>query len=347
MHFIWPQALWLLLFVPILVALYCWLLRRRRAYAIPFSTLQIVRQALGWRSSYRRHLPPLLLLLASIAGIVGIARPTATVSLPADYMTLVLAIDVSRSMLAEDVKPNRMKAAQAAVKEFIAELPKDIRVGITTFAGTAQLAQAVTESRTDLTEAVDRFQLQRGTATGNGLLLALATLLPDAGINLETSIYGDNFGRRVPSEPLEPIKPPKNFQPVPPGSYTAGAIVLLSDGRRTTGLDPLEVARKVAQYGVKVYTVAFGTPEGFIPGYGGYSFYARVDEEALQGIAKITQGEFFRASNSDDLKQIYEHLSTKFRIETKESEISVLFAALTVVLSLLALFLSLWWFKRL
>jgi Ca-activated chloride channel family protein len=322
------------------------MLKRRRAYAVPFSNLQQVKKAVGWRSSYRRHIPPILLLLASIAGMIGLARPTATVSLPADYMTLVMAIDVSRSMLAEDVKPNRIKAAQAAVKDFIGELPKDIRVGIVTFAGTAQLVQSVTESRTDLIEAVDRFQLQRGTATGSGLLLALATLMPDAGINLESSIYGENFGRKDAAATLEKKPAPQNFQPVPPGSYTAGAIVLLSDGRRTTGLEPLEVARKVAQLGVKVYTVAFGTPEGFIPGYDGYSFYAKVDEEALQAIAKITQGEFFRASNSEDLKQIYEHLSSKFRIETKETEISVIFTAAALFLAMLALGLSLWWFKR-
>jgi Ca-activated chloride channel family protein len=188
MQFIWPQVLWLLLLTPLIILLYWWMLKRRRAYAVPFSNLQQVKKAVGWRSSYRRHIPPILLLLASIAGMIGLARPTATVSLPADYMTLVMAIDVSRSMLAEDVKPNRIKAAQAAVKDFIGELPKDIRVGIVTFAGTAQLVQSVTESRTDLIEAVDRFQLQRGTATGSGLLLALATLMPDAGINLESSI---------------------------------------------------------------------------------------------------------------------------------------------------------------
>ncbi len=346
MQFIWPQVLWLLLLTPLIILLYFWMLKRRRAYAVPFSNLQQVKKAVGWRSSYRRHIPPILLLLASIAGMIGLARPTATVSLPADYMTLVMAIDVSRSMLAEDVKPNRIKAAQAAVKDFIGELPKDIRVGIVTFAGTAQLVQSVTESRTDLIEAVDRFQLQRGTATGSGLLLALATLMPDAGINLESSIYGENFGRKDAAATLEKKPVPQNFQPVPPGSYTAGAIVLLSDGRRTTGLEPLEVARKVAQRGVKVYTVAFGTPEGFIPGYDGYSFYAKVDEEALQAIAKITQGEFFRASNSEDLKQIYEHLSSKFRIETKETEISVIFTAAALFLAMLALGLSLWWFKR-
>jgi len=346
MHFIWPQAFWLLILVPVSILIYWWMLKRRRINTVPFSSLKVVKQAMHWRSSIRRHIPPSMLLLAMIFGIIGLSRPTATISLPADYMTLVLAIDVSRSMLAEDIKPNRIKAAQLAVKEFIELLPRDIRVGIVSFAGTAQLVQAVTESRIDLVEAVDRFQLQRGTATGSGLLLALATLMPDAGINLESSIYGENFGRPDPAKQLEPKKIIPQHQPVPPGSYSAGAIVLLSDGRRTTGLDPLEVARKVSQYGVKVYTVAFGTPDGFIPGYDGYSFYAKVDEEALQAIAKITQGEFFRASNGDDLKQIYEHLSSKFRIETKESEITVIFAAISLVLILGALCTSLLWFKR-
>jgi Ca-activated chloride channel family protein len=348
MHFIWSQALWALLSLPLLIILYMWILRRRRSYAVQFSSLQIVRGAVSWRTRYRRHIPPLLILMAIIVGIIGLARPTATVTLPADYMTLVMAVDVSRSMLAEDVEPNRIKAAQAAVKEFIRELPVDIRVGIVSFAGTAQVVQAVSESRTDLIEAIDRFQLQRGTATGSGLLLALATLMPDAGINLESAIYGESFtrGSSGNSSPLEIKKPVVPFKPVPAGSYSSGAIVLLSDGRRTTGPDPLEAARRVAERGVKVYTVAFGTPSGFIPGYEGYSFYARVDEEALQGIAKITQGEFFRASNGQDLQQIYEHLSAKFRLETKETEVSVLFAGGSVLLMLAAFILSLWWFKR-
>ncbi|NBY65105.1 MAG: VWA domain-containing protein [Betaproteobacteria bacterium] len=348
MHFIWSQALWALLSLPLLIILYIWILSRRRSYAVQFSSLQIVRGAVSWRTRYRRHIPPVLILMAITVGIIGLARPTATVTLPADYMTLVMAVDVSRSMLAEDVEPNRIKAAQAAVKEFIRELPVDIRVGIVSFAGTAQVVQAVSESRTDLVEAIDRFQLQRGTATGSGLLLALATLMPDAGINLESAIYGESFtrGSSSNSAPLEAKKTVVPFKPVPAGSYSSGAIVLLSDGRRTTGPDPLEAARRVAERGVKVYTVAFGTPNGFIPGYEGYSFYARVDEEALQGIAKITQGEFFRASNGQDLQQIYEHLSAKFRLETKETEVSVLFAGGAAFLMLAALLLSLWWFKR-
>jgi Ca-activated chloride channel family protein len=122
--------------------------------------------------------------------------------------------------------------------------------------------------------------------------------------------------------------------------------VLLSDGRRTTGPDPLEAAKQAAQRGVRVYTVAFGTPNGFIPGFEGWSFYAKVDEETLQAIAKATDGEFFRAGNSNDLKQIYEHLSTKFALERRDTEISALWAALSLVLLLCAGGLSLVWFRR-
>ena len=145
------------------------------------------------------------------------------------------------------------------------------------------------------------------------------------------------------------LKLPKakpSFTPVPAGSYSSGAIVLLSDGRRTTGPDPLEAAKQAAQRGVRVYTVAFGTPNGFIPGYEGVSFYAKVDEETLQAIAKATEGEFFRAGNSNDLKQIYEHLSTKFALERRDTEVSALWAALSLVLLLSAGGLSVRWFRR-
>jgi Ca-activated chloride channel family protein len=221
-----------------------------------------------------------------------------------------------------------------------------------TFAGAAQVVQGITDQRDELVASIDRFQLQRGTATGSGLLMALATLLPNAGIDLEAAIYGQGFGgyggygNYGSPAPATPPKAKPSFTPVPAGSYSAGAIVLLSDGRRTTGPDPLEAAKQAAQRGVRVYTVAFGTPNGFIPGYEGSSFYAKVDEETLQAIAKATEGEFFRAGNSNDLKQIYEHLSTKFALERRDTEISALWAALSLVLLLCAGGLSVVWFRR-
>ena len=329
--------------------LYLWLLRQRRRSPVTYPSLAIIRQALRASNRWRRHTPPALLWLALCVTAIGLARPTAQVTLPADFMTLVLAVDVSRSMLAEDVEPNRIQAAQATVKEFLQELPNNIRVGIVSFAGTAQVVQHITDERDALVSSIDRFQLQRGTATGSGLLLALETLLPGSGIDLQAAIYGEEFGRWG-SKPLTPSKsaaaPATVAAPVPPGSYNNGAIILLSDGRRTHGPDPLAAAKQAAQRGVRVYTVAFGTENGFIPGWEGSSFYTRVDEQALQAMAKITEGEFFRAGNSQDLKEVYRHLSSKFSLERRDTEVTALFCMAALTLSVLALVLSILWFKR-
>jgi Ca-activated chloride channel homolog len=341
MHFIWPQVLWGLVLIPLLVAGYIWLLRRRRKEAFSYSTLLVVKRALVARQGWRRHVPPALLLLALTVGLVGASRPTARVVLPADYMTIVVAVDVSLSMLAEDVHPSRIQAAQSTVKTFIESLPRDIRLGLVTFAGTAQVVQRVTDDRQALLEAVDRFRLQRATATGSGLLLSLATLRPELEIDIEPLIYGFNRQQANRSPPML-----GELKPVAPGSYQSGAIVLISDGRRTTGPDPIAAAQLAAQLGVRVYTVAFGTPDGFIPGFEGRSFYAAVDERTLQAIALLTEGEFFKAENATEMANIYKQLSTKFELERSQTEITALFAAASALLVLLAGALSLYWFRR-
>ena len=175
MHFLWPDALWSLLLLPLLFLGYRWMLRRRRKVAVIYPSLSLILPAMGKGQRFRRHIPPALLLSALAAALIGAARPSAQVVLPADYLTLVLAMDVSRSMLAQDVKPSRIEASQAAVKAFLQELPPDVRVGIVSFAGNAQLVQQITDSKEDLIASIDRFQLQRGTATGSGLLVALNT----------------------------------------------------------------------------------------------------------------------------------------------------------------------------
>jgi len=347
--------LWSLLLVPILLAGYLWLLRRRMRVAVIAPDLSAIRLAQAGRRPFRRHIPPALCLAAITCGLIGSAGPSARVVLPADYMTLILAMDVSRSMLAEDVPPNRIKASQEAVKAFVEGLPQNVRIGLVTFAGTAQRAHGITDNRQDIYEAIDRFQLQRGTATGSGLLMALDMLLPDAGIKLESTVYGWETG----GHPVQPDTqrdrasiagagggPSRADQASgPPGSYRSGAVLLLSDGRRTTGSDPVEAARLAARLGVRVHTVAFGTPEGFIPGFEGLSFYARVDEETLRQMAQVTQGEFFRASNAADLQGIYEHLATRIRLERQDTQIGALFAAAAMALTLLAIGLSLAWFR--
>lgn len=357
MHFIWPELLWLLLLIPLLAVGYILVLRRKRRVAVHYPSLDLIRSALSSRQKIRQHIPPLLLLCSVSLVLLSAARPSARISLPADYLTLVLAMDVSRSMLAEDVPPSRIVAAQQAAKTFLQELPKSVRVAVVSFAANAQLVQGATDQKDALLAAIDSFQLQRGTATGSGLLVALNTLLPESAVDLESVLYGAEFksGRWVPQgglaagRSLDQRAAPQSTEPakpVPVGSYTAGAVILLSDGRRTVGPDPVEVAKWAASQGVRVYTVAFGTPDGFIPGYEGFSFYAKVDEVALQQVAETTGAEFFRASNASDLAGIYQHLSSKFTLERRDTEISALLAALAGLLVLLALGLSMRWYRR-
>ena len=161
MNFLWPQFLWLLLLLPLLVAVYFWLLRRKKKIALRYASLSIVREAMGKGQSFRRHVPPLLFLLAFAAMLVASSRPFAVVSLPSQHETIMLAMDVSGSMRATDVLPNRLVASQNAAKAFLADLPRNVRVGIVAFAGTASVVQPPTLNREDLTVAIDKFQLHR------------------------------------------------------------------------------------------------------------------------------------------------------------------------------------------
>lgn len=338
--FLWPGMLWGLLALPLLVLLYLWLLRRRKKAALRYASLALVKEAMGARGAWRRHVPPALLLAAIAALLLAVARPAAVITLPSHGETIVLVMDVSGSMRAADVLPDRLTASQIAAKAFVAELPRTVRIAVVAFAGTAAVVQAPTLSRTDVHAAIDRFQLQRGTATGSGIVLALATLFPDAGIDL-SQITGQ---RNMPPGPND--KPRAEFKPVAPGSYTSAAIIMLTDGQRTTGPDPLDAARMAADRGVKVYTVGIGTTQGEIIGFDGWSMRVRLDEETLKTIAAMTRADYFYAGTADDLKTVYQSLSTRLIAEKKETEIGALFAALGALLVVLAAGLSVWWFGR-
>ncbi len=340
MSFIWPDMLWGLLLVPLLVAGYVWLLKRRKKTALRFANLSLVKEAMGKSNAWRRHLPPALLLLAITALLLAAARPAAVITLPLQEKTIVLAIDVSGSMRATDVKPNRIVAAQEAAKTFVAELPRSVRVAVVSFAGTAAVVQAPTLSRDDVYAAIDRFQLQRGTATGSGIVLSLATIFPDAGIDL-AQITGQ---RNMPPSPND--KPKVPFEPVEPGSYGSAAIIMLTDGQRTTGPDPLDAAKMASERGVRVYTVGVGTKEGETIGFEGWSMRVRLDEDTLKNIADRTRADYFYAGTAEDLKKVYQSLSSRLVVEKKETEISALFAALGALLVVAAAGLSVWWFGR-
>jgi Ca-activated chloride channel homolog len=348
MKFIWPNMLWALVLIPLLVWLYVWVLRRRKKAVLQYANMALVKQALGQQSQWRRHLPPSLFLLALAALLVSLGRPAALVTLPTQHETVVMAMDVSGSMRAKDVEPSRIVASQNAAKSFVSEQPSSTRVGLVTFAATASLVQPPTRSKEDLVAAIDRFQLQRGTAVGSGILVSLKTLFPEMDIDVR-GFGARSGGAKAKSAPLgaaaeEGKEAPK---PVPPGSYKAGVIILLTDGQTTTGADPLEAAKEAANRGVRVYTVGFGTANGEIIGAEGWSMRVRLDEESLKQIANITHGEYFYASNAVDLKKVYETLNSRLVFEKKETEVTALFAAFGALLAAIAAALSLLWFNRL
>jgi Ca-activated chloride channel homolog len=345
MTFFWPEMLAALALVPALIAGYFYLLRRQRESALKFASLGMVKEAMGRGQKFRRHLPPLLFLIALIALIVAAARPAAIVSLPSRYQTIILAMDVSGSMRAVDVQPSRLAAAQAAARAFVADQPANVRIGVVSFAATASVVQTPTHNREDIVTAIDRFQLQRGTAIGSGIIVSLATIFPDAGIEVSSFIYGRNSPRGMPLEQAGKSDKPE-FKPVPPGSYTSAAIILLTDGQRTTGPDSIEAAQLAADRGVRVFTVGFGTPAGETIGFEGWSMRVRLDEETLKTIANMTRGQYFYAGTATDLKKVYDSLNTKFLFEKKEMEISALFAGGAGLVALIAAFLSLLWFNR-
>jgi Ca-activated chloride channel family protein len=340
MTFFWPDMLWGLIALPLLVLLYVWLQRRRKKTTLRYANLGLVREALGKSVAWRRHLPPVLLFTAIAALLIAAARPAAVITLPSAQETIILAMDVSGSMRASDVLPDRITAAKEAAKAFVAELPRNVRIAVVQFAGTAAVVQAPTLSREDVVAAIERFQLQRGTAIGSGIVLSLATLFPDAGIDL-SQITGQ---RAMPAGPND--KPKPEFTPVPPGSYPSAAIILLTDGQRTTGPDPIDAAKMAADRGVRVYTVGVGTKEGETIGFEGWSMRVRLDEDTLKGIANLTRADYFYAGTAEDLKKVYQGLSTKLIVEKKETEVSALFAAFGALLVVVAASLSVWWFGR-
>jgi Ca-activated chloride channel homolog len=348
MTFVWPQLLWLLGLVPLLVALYVWLLRRKAQHAVQFSHVAMVRAAAGKQRRIKRHVPPALMLLALGLLLLAAARPMAVVTLPMQQETIMLAMDVSGSMRATDVLPNRLVAAQNAAKAFLTDLPRSVKVGIVAFAGTASLVQAPTVNREDLVTAIDRFQLQRGTAIGNGIVVSLSTLFPDAGIDLAQMQYGSaTTGKPLGSaDKAAKTTAAKDTPPVPPGSYASAAIILLTDGQRTTGVDPLEAAQLAANKGVRVYTVGIGTKDGETIGFEGWSMRVRLDEDSLKAISTRTQAEYFYAGSAEDLKKVYGKLSSRLTVEKKETEITALLALAGALFALLAGVLSMWWFNR-
>jgi len=342
MNFLWPQFLWLMLALPSLPVLYLWLLRRRGA-ALRYSGLGAVREALQPR--WWRHVPAALLLLACTLLLFATARPVATVTLPWARSTIILAMDVSLSMRVTDVQPTRMAAAQEAAKTFLRDLPANIDVGLVTFAGSAQVAQQATMDRTALVNAIDAIQMQLGTAVGNAIVLCLAELFPDHGIDLGDMTFGPRQKSRGRDEKEK--SPPKQIAPVAPGSYDSAAIILLSDGRRTTGVDTLEAAKMAADRGVRIYVVGLGTVDGVAGSADGMAIYLRLDEPTLREVARMTGGEYHHAGTAENLRSVYQQLGSRLQVQTRQTELTALLASAAAILILAAASVSMLWYGRL
>jgi len=341
MTFFSPELLLILLLAPLLPALYMWALRRKKNTAVRFPNMGLIKEALGERKAYRRHVPPVLIFAALLLMAFGVARPSAVLTLPSERSTVILAIDVSGSMRAADVPPNRMTVAKAAAKSFVQSQPRNARIGLVAFSTSAMITQDPTLRHGDVTAAIDALRPQRFTAVGSGIIASLQAIFPDA----ELALPDLDIVRDVPLDQREQ-EPKEKFEPVPPGSNAAAVIVLLSDGRTNMGIEPLDAARLAADRGVRVYTVGFGTPTGGTVDFGGGFMRTQLDEETLKAIAEMTGAKYFHAQTENDLKTVYDSLSAQFVAETKRTEVSAGFAALALLLLVAAAGLSLAWSNR-
>ncbi len=356
---LWPLMLWLMLIVPVLVVLYWRMLARQKRDALRYASLGLfetgsaaavagVAAQKNWRHMLKRsraHAPAMLLLLGIACMIFAISRPQAIIMLPTRMDAVMLAMDVSGSMKATDVKPNRLVAAQEAARIFVADQPTQVRIGVVEIAATASVVQSPTEKREDVVKAIDRFQTRQGTALGSGLAIALATLLPEGGLDVEKFISGTSADRwtRDPARLAEIA----NFKPVPAGSNSTTAIVLLSDGESNTGPELLDAAKLAAERGVRVYTVGIGTTTGTTLTADGWSMRVRLDEASLKKVADTTHGEYFKAGNAAELKKIYKQLSARLALgKGRATELSGVFVAIGALLVMLAGLLSMLWFNR-
>ena len=333
MQFLWPTMLLSLILIPILIALYILAQRRRQRYALRYASLSLVKEALGRGPGWRRHVPPALFLAGLTAMLIALARPASVVTLPANEGTVILTMDASGSMRAEDMKPNRLEAAKAAARAFVEKQPPGVKIGIVSFSDSSFLVQPPSSDKQVVLAAVNRLTTQRGTAIGSALLTSLDAVFEEA--NAEGGVNG---------AAAEPTPTPT---PLPQGVYEPAIVVLLSDGESNRGPRPLDIVDRLAARGVRVYTIGVGSVQGTVLGTQGRSVRVRLDEEVLKRIAEATDGAYFNASTEKDLKAIYDNLSTHLVFRKQQTEVTAILTGVAVALSLIGGMLSLLWFNRL
>jgi Ca-activated chloride channel homolog len=327
MIFAWPWMLLALVAVPLVVLWYRKLQRDRAARRARLATLGLVAvraETTGWR----RRLPPVLLLAALVVLVTGLARPEATVPQPRREGTVILAFDVSASMAAKDLEPDRIDAAKAAARTFVQKQPTTVQVGVVAFSGSGLVTQEPTTDKATVLAAIDRLTPQGGTALASGLQTALSAIV----------------GRPVlvdsgPVNPLEPRGPDLGY-------HGSAAVILLSDGENTTGTDPLDVADIASGAGVKVYPIGLGRPEGTVLELDGFQVATRLDEPLLREIAARTDGTYFAAADEQALASVYDSIALEWTVADEHVELTALFAAVGALLLLGGVGLSFLWFGR-
>ena len=323
MGFTWPAALWGLGLVVALAALYARVLRGRSRRAVLHSQTDVLAEVVAATRSWRSHAPAGLFGLALVAVVLALARPVAPLPVPAANVHVVLSVDTSRSMLAEDVRPNRLEATKAAAVEFVRALPRNARVGLVSFSSYATLLVPPTTDHERVIRAIEALQPEFATAIGDGLLEAVGALP----------------GRTRPADPT--AAPPAPDRRLPPGT-----VVLMSDGQSNRGVSPTEAARIARDQQVKVYTVGVGTAEGTFLNIGGRPIWVRLDEETLREMAAITDGTYFHASSAHELRRVYRTLGRTIGWERKPTEVSSVAAAAAAVLRVSSLAVSVLWLHR-
>lgn len=346
MQFLWPAFLVGLLLVPVLALLYILAQRRRQKYALRYASLSLVREALGRGPGLRRHIPPAFYLLGVASMLLALARPQTVITYPSEEGTVILAMDVSGSMSADDMKPTRMDAAKEAAINFVNRQSDNIRLGVVSFSDNAALVQAPTNDRNAVIAAINRLAPQKGTAIGRGILASLDALTEDTDAQLPVNRLTATALTPTPAvRPL--IQPTPARTAVPKGYYAPSLIILLTDGESNIPPAPMDIIGQAVDAGVRVYTVGVGSTQGAVLHIQGESIRSRLDETTLKQIAEATDGQYFNATTDTELKAIYENLKTQFVMRTEKTEITSLFTALAAALSLLGGVLSMLWFNRL
>ena len=319
--FLSPGWLWLLLAVAALLVLYVLLQLRRKRYAVRFANLELLGKLAPKRPGWRRHVAFGLLALALVGLTTAMAKPTKDTKVPRDRATVMMAIDVSLSMRAEDVTPNRLQAAQAAAKEFVGLLPPRINLGLVTFSGTANVAVTPTTDRGAVLRALDNLELAERTAIGEAVFSCL-----DAIRTFQSQLQG--------ADTTESTAPAR--------------IVLMSDGTNTWGRSPEQAVGAAKQAEVPVSTIAFGTDEGYIQLDGeSEPTPVPVNHEQLKGIADGTGGSYYAAASAEELSSVYRDLGSQIGYTTERREITTWFVGMGLLFAFAAAGASLLWTNRL